>query len=150
MAEVRAGSDLRLDLRLEAVMEGVLVTGAVRAQVVAECVRCLGPVREALGVELQELYAYQPPADGDDVSQVQGDCLDLEPVVRDALLLALPLNPVCAPDCPGLCADCGARLADDPGHGHEPVTDARWATLRELVKSTDKPGWGRSPGPEEE
>jgi uncharacterized protein len=58
--------------------------------------------------------------------------LDLEPVLRDAVVLALPLQPVCREDCPGLCSECGARLADDPDHHHEAV-DIRWAALQGLA-----------------
>ena len=63
---------------------------------------------------------------------------DLEPVLRDAVVLALPFQPLCRDDCPGLCAECGARLADDPDHGHGDAVDPRWAALQGLLPG-DRP-----------
>ena len=65
----------------------------------------------------------------DDVSRLEGDLLDLEPLLRDAVVLALPFQPLCRDDCPGLCTECGARLADDPDHQHDEPVDPRWAAL---------------------
>jgi uncharacterized protein len=138
---VPEGSPVELDLRLEAVMEGVLVSGTAHAELQGECVRCLEPIVDEVEVELQELYVYEdhalPPEEGDDdeVSVLQDDLVDLEPALRDAVVLALPFQPLCMDDCPGLCPECGARLADDPDHTHEAPIDPRWAALTEL--STD-------------
>jgi uncharacterized protein len=133
---VPEGSPVDLDLRLEAVMEGVLVTGTARAGLEGECVRCLGPITDEIEVDLQELYVYDDrdhdPDEDNEVSMLQGDLLDLEPLLRDAVVLALPFQPLCGPDCPGLCAECGARLADDPDHRHEDKLDPRWAALAGL------------------
>lgn len=140
------GSDLDLDLRLEAVMEGVLVTGGVRGQAVGECVRCLDEVTEPVDVTLSELYVYPERAavalqDGDeddeDLRELDEDFLDLEPALRDAVVPMLPFQPVCRPDCPGLCPVCGARLADEPGHSHETL-DPRWAALGGLSGTDDE------------
>jgi uncharacterized protein len=134
---VPPGSDLELDLRLEAVMEGVLVSGTARGRAVGECVRCLGEVEQEFHVDLQELYAYPGHKDDvdedDDVREIEDELIDLEPALRDAVVLALPFSPTCRDDCPGLCIECGARLADDPGHHHGEAVDARWAALQELV-----------------
>jgi uncharacterized protein len=136
---VRDGSPVDLDLRLESVMEGVLVSGTARAAVVGECVRCLDPIERSIEVELQELYAYpgheRDDDDDADLPELEGDLLDLEPVLRDAVVLALPLQPLCRDECPGLCSECGARLADDPGHAHE-STDLRWAALQDLIDTS--------------
>ena len=133
---VPEGSQVELDLRLEAVMEGVLVTGTALAGLEGECVRCLGSITDELEVDLQELYVYDDrdhdPDEDDEVSMLQDDLLDLEPLLRDAVVLALPFQPLCQPDCPGLCVECGARLADDPDHGHEEPVDPRWAALTGL------------------
>jgi len=140
------GSDLDLDLRLEAVMEGVLVTGRVHGLAVGECVRCLDEVTETLDVALSELFVYPERAavaeqDGDeddeDLRKLDGDFLDLEPALRDAVVPMLPFQPVCRPDCPGLCSICGARLADEPGHSHETL-DPRWAALGGLTGTDDE------------
>jgi uncharacterized protein len=132
---VPEGSPVELDLRLEAVMEGVLVTGTATAALEGECVRCLGPIDDEIEVDLQELYVYDDlatdPDEDDEVSKLQDDLVDLEPLLRDAVVLALPFQPLCQPDCPGLCAECGARLLDDPDHRHEEPVDPRWATLGE-------------------
>jgi uncharacterized protein len=130
---VPEGADLQLDLRLESVMEGVLVSGTVTAPVTGECGRCLEPVHDTLRVRVQELFAYEPDDDTeDDLSLMVGDLLDLEPVLRDAVVLALPLTPLCDEDCSGLCVDCGERLDDLPeDHGHD-ASDPRWSALSAL------------------
>ena len=133
---VPEGSPVQLDLRLEAVMDGVLVTGTATADLEGECARCLEPIEDTVTVDFQELYLYEP-ADGDDqdddVSRLEGDLLDLEPALRDAVVLALPFQPLCQDDCPGLCPDCGARLADDPDHRHDEPVDPRWAALADIA-----------------
>jgi DUF177 domain-containing protein len=133
---VPAGADVALDLRFEAVSEGVLVTGSAVAPLTGECARCLEPLASTIEVSFQELYGYLPGpgAEEDDSEErfLDGDLLDLEPAFRDAVVLALPLSPLCRDDCPGLCAECGARLADaGPGHGHDKV-DPRWGLLAQL------------------
>ncbi|QHT58315.1 DUF177 domain-containing protein [Cellulomonas sp. H30R-01] len=142
---IRPGTDIELDLRLEAVMEGVLVSGSVRGRAVGECVRCLEEVVEDVDVSLQELYVYPERAaaaveEGDedeDVRELEGDLIDLEPALRDVVVPALPFQPLCRPDCPGLCSECGARLADDPDHSHETL-DPRWSALSGLSSKVDE------------
>ncbi len=126
---------IHLDLRLEAVMEGVLLTGTAQADLVGECARCLEPIADQICVDLQELYLYDDhvTAGEEDASKLEDDLLDLEPLLRDAVVLALPFQPVCREDCPGLCPECGTRLADDPDHQHEQAIDPRWAGLEGLV-----------------
>lgn len=135
---VPVGSALELDFRLESVVEGVLVSGTVSGTVTGECVRCLDPVSRPLEVDVQELWAREVATDAEDeLPRLDGDLLDIEPVLRDAVVLALPLQPLCREDCPGLCSECGARLAEDPGHQHESV-DPRWAALQQLADRTDQ------------
>lgn len=130
---VPEGSPVQLDLRLEAVMEGVLATGRGWVSLTGECARCLDPIEDELEVDLQELYVYpESEAGEDEASRLEGEFLDLEPALRDAVVLALPFRPVCRADCPGLCLECGAQLKDDPGHAHEERMDARWAALSAL------------------
>ena len=150
---ITAGSELHLDLRLESVTEGVLVSGSVGGRAGGECIRCLSDMEQDVEVEITELFAYpgQQPADDDvdgqdEVRELVGDLIDLEPVVRDAVVPALPFQPVCRVDCPGLCSQCGARLADDPGHQHD-VVDPRWAMLQGLALDEGQPTKkDRSPG----
>lgn len=142
---VPEGSQVDLDLRLEAVMEGVLVTGSAQVELAGECARCLEPISDQLEARFQELFVYddqahEPEDDEDsDVSRLEGDLLDLEPVLRDAVVLALPFQPLCSEDCPGLCAECGIRLADEPGHQHEAPIDPRWAGLAALREDPENP-----------
>ena len=140
---VHEGSPVEFDLRLEAVMEGVLVTGDARATLEGECARCLAPITDTLEIGYQELFVYddgprhdkghQQESEDGDVGRLEGDLLDLEPVLRNAVVLALPFQPLCEEDCPGLCVECGARLAEDPNHEHEPEIDPRWARLSTLT-----------------
>lgn len=129
VARVPSGSDLSLEVRFESVIEGVLASGTAQALVEAECARCLDPVEWVETVSFSELYVYELGED-EELPLLSGDLLNLEPVVRDAVVLALPLAPLCAPDCPGLCVQCGARL--EPGHSHD-VIDPRWAGLAGLT-----------------
>ncbi|MGH1562525.1 YceD family protein [Mumia sp. DW29H23] len=155
MLGVPEGSDIDLELRLESVMEGILVTGTASVHTSGECVRCLKDIDGEMTVDLQELYVYDDEEEDDDTARLEGDLLDLEPVLRDAVVLALPHNPLCVPDCPGLCPECGARLADDPEHTHGEAVDPRWAALSQLMQGNDRPAGGteetgREPGPDEE
>jgi uncharacterized protein len=103
-----------------------------------ECARCLEPIEDDTEVTFQELFVYDDPAhrgdpdEDDEVSKLEDDLLDLEPLLRDAVVLALPFRPLCEEDCPGLCIECGARLADDPEHAHDEPIDPRWAGLTAL------------------
>jgi uncharacterized protein len=128
VAVVQPGSDMELSLRFEAVVEGVLVSGTATVTVTGECARCLEPVEWDETVAFTELFLHEPGPEEEELPVLDGDLLDLDPVVRDAVVLALPLAPLCRPDCPGLCVECGARLADDPSHGHDRI-DPRWAGL---------------------
>ena len=156
---------MRLDLRFEAVSEGVLVTGTATAPVTGECARCLIPLTDTVTASFTELYLYDERSHGsrsgdkhdkhdknhrhgarewvdesaepdDEELSLDGDLLDLEPVLRDAVVLALPMSPLCQEDCPGLCVECGARLADaGPAHRHQDAPDPRWAALSKFDDS---------------
>ena len=130
---VPPGSPIELDLRLESVVEGVLVSGTASVQVRGECVRCLGEVSDQLEVDIQELYVYPGVEQDDDLaSRLVGDLIDLEPLLRDEVVLDLPFQPLCRDDCLGLCVECGANLNDDPAHRHGAALDHRWEALRGL------------------
>lgn len=128
---IAAGTVVHIDGRLESLHEGVLVSAEIEAELDGECVRCLTAVTQPLRVEFQELFAYTPDEAFDYL--VQNDAIDLDQVVRDTVVPALPFQPVCVDDCPGLCQTCGVRLLDEPGHAHEPQIDARWAALSALA-----------------
>lgn len=137
MIAIEAGAPLELDLRIESVSEGVLVTGTVAAPTVGECARCLTALNGRVQVGLTELFAYpdsttEATTEEDEVGHVVDDNIDLEQPVIDAVGLELPFSPVCTPDCPGLCPECGVSLAAEPGHEHDRI-DPRWAKLAGMV-----------------
>jgi uncharacterized protein len=178
LARVPVGADMHLDVRFEAVTEGVLVTGSATAPLAGECARCLAPLTSSVTVSFTELYLYADghPHNGrrphdkhephdkreshdrhnrrdsrewfdedteqdDEERYLSGDLLDLEPVLRDAVVLALPMSPLCREDCPGLCVECGVPLADaGPGHGHQEAPDPRWAGLKQFDDQTTRRG----------
>jgi uncharacterized protein len=133
---VTEGSDLELDYRLESVIEGVLVSGIASGNATGECARCLQPITEHLEVDFQELYEYPDAINDEDSLRLEGDLLDLEPVVRDAVVLALPLAPLCKEDCLGLCPQCGVDLNKEPNHQHD-IVDQRWQALQGLLTDID-------------
>ncbi|GGJ76479.1 metal-binding protein [Pilimelia anulata] len=139
---VPEGAELSLDLRLESVSEGVLVSGRATGPLVGECGRCLREIRDELAVTVQELFAYEDSVtdettDEDEIGRVRNDLIDLEPVLRDAVVLTLPTNPLCRPDCRGLCPECGALWDDLPAdHSHQQA-DPRWAALRTMTRTEE-------------
>jgi uncharacterized protein len=137
MIAIQPDAPLELDLRVESVSEGVLVTGTVIGPTVGECARCLTEVSGRVQVGLTELFAYpdsttEATTEEDEVGHIVDDTIDLEQAIIDAVALDLPFAPVCRPDCPGLCPECGIPLAAEPGHHHDRI-DPRWATLAGMV-----------------
>ena len=137
LIRIERGAELELDLRVESVSEGALVTGSVSAPTTGECGRCLEPITGEVSIDLTELFAYpgsttdETTEDGE-VGHVVDDRVDIEQAVVDAVGLALPFTPLCRDNCAGLCPDCGVVLAQaEPGHQHEKV-DPRWAKLAAL------------------
>jgi uncharacterized protein len=130
------GQPVDLVGQVEAVGEGVLVSAQIDFVLSGQCARCLTEISRAGQATLQELFVYPGRAvDDADLPRVQGQTVDLEPLVRDAIVLDLPLAPLCRDDCRGLCARCGANLNDDPRHSHTDTVDARWAGLSQWVQS---------------
>jgi uncharacterized protein len=170
---VPAGADVELNVRFEAVSEGVLATGTATVPLTGECARCLTAVTSSLEVGFQELYLYddghrardrqnrhdrhdlrdrhdsrgrdgqyddEAEEAGEELYYLDGDQLDLEPAFRDAVVLSLPMSPLCRDDCPGLCAECGVPLAEaGPDHRHEQQADPRWGPLKQFdTESTEQ------------
>lgn len=131
MIGVKAGSELMVELRMESLHDGILVSADIDGTAAGECGRCLIDIEQAVQVEIQELFAYS--SDEAFEYEVHEDMIDLEPVIRDAVVLSLPFQPVCQEDCLGLCPQCGARLLDNPGHEHQNPVDPRWAALGSLA-----------------
>ncbi|MBN3453588.1 YceD family protein [Mycolicibacterium sp.] len=154
LVAIEAGAPLELDLRLESVSEGVLVTGTVSAPTVGECARCLTEITGDVQIDLTELFAYPDSAtdetsESDEIGRVSGDrgqpdTIDLEQPITDAVGLALPFSPLCRPDCVGLCPQCGVPLASaGPDHRHEQI-DPRWAKLAKLMPTDEDQAGGGS------
>ena len=132
IAAIPQGGQIEITGRLESVHEGILVTANVQSDAVSECSRCLDPLKLDVDVEFQELFAYSL-TDEDDLV-ISDETIDLEQVVRDAVVLSLPFQPICSSDCEGLCVDCGVKMADDPQHVHEAPVDPRWNALKNLME----------------
>ncbi len=135
-------ASLDVDVRLESVTEGVLASGTVTAPFVGECGRCLDPIQDEVVADfVLELFAYvdsttDETTDKDEVYRIEDDYIDLEPVVRDAVVLGLPFAPLCRPDCGGLCPECGEKLDDLPAeHTHDKI-DPRWAALAKFAEAS--------------
>jgi uncharacterized protein len=139
-SSVPADADVVVDVDLEVVVGGVVATGGVSSPWVGECRRCLRPVHGELVAEVREIFERAPrlregdltEADQAETYPLTGDTLDLAPLVRDALLLELPLAPLCRADCAGLCPTCGADRTEGPCGCAEPVVNPRWAALDAL------------------
>ncbi|MCG7308511.1 DUF177 domain-containing protein [Brachybacterium sp. ACRRE] len=132
---VPAGESISLDAELESVAEGIFVSGTVGARVTGECSRCLDPLEREVDARIDELFSYPEKIkadEEDDVPALSGDDVDLGPLVHDVIALEAEERPLCKPSCMGLCAQCGARLEDDPDHHHD-VIDPRWAALSGLL-----------------
>ncbi len=159
LVAVAAGDVIEIDMRLESVAEGILLSADVYAVAKGECIRCLDPVEITVERKIQELYRYEPTnekggkrkksgrndradevdLEEDDELWLDGNVMNLETPIRDAIVLDLPVNPLCSEDCLGLCPDCGEKWEKLPeGHSHE-VIDARWAGLAGLdFKNSDE------------
>jgi len=123
---------LDFDLRMDSLVEGILVSGQVRGSYAFECIRCLRDFEQPFSVELGEVLAYEGQEGAEEGYQISADHAHLEPVVRDAVVLEMPLHPLCRPDCKGLCPVCGSDLNNvDCGHKTE-RTDLRWEPLAQL------------------
>ncbi|MTE12989.1 YceD family protein [Nocardia aurantiaca] len=144
---IPAGAQVEMDLMLQSVSEGVLVTGTVSAPLEGECSRCLDPFTDEIELQVTELFAYpdsttEQTTEEDEIHRLVDDTIDLGPVVVDAVGLELPLQPLCEPDCAGLCPECGVKMAiAGSGHGHE-ILDPRWAGLANFnAESPDAAGF---------
>lgn len=135
---IEAGAPLDVDLKLESVSEGVLVSGTVYGPTRGECSRCLEPLTGDIEIALTELFAYpdsltESTTESDEVGHVVDHTVNLEQPIVDAVGLALPFAPLCSEDCPGLCPVCGVALAGaGPEHSHDQI-DPRWAKLATLM-----------------
>ncbi|ATG51765.1 metal-binding protein [Brachybacterium vulturis] len=133
--QVREGEDLAVEAELESVVEGIYAHGTVTAHLEGECSRCLDPVEQDVVARLDELFMFPDKVKADekeDTTLLEADEVNLGPLVRDALAMEADERPLCREDCPGLCAQCGFRMEEDPDHHHD-VIDPRFAALQGLL-----------------
>ena len=131
LLEIPAGESLEISFEAESVADGVLISGSVRSHAKGECGRCLEKISEDINQKFQELFFYENRIEesDDDLFVMDGDFADIETPIRDAVVLAMPINPLCKADCKGLCSECGEKLELlEPGHMHEKI-DPRWSGL---------------------
>ena len=152
---VPEGSPVVLDAQLTSMEDGVLARGRADVRIHGRCVRCLRDLDEDRTVAFDELYYLPRAAEAraaDDDEEVEdlllvGETdLDLEPALRDALVPALPFQPLCRQDCAGLCPQCGERLDDLPPDHHHDQLDPRWSALAALLPEQS----GSDPGEKEQ
>jgi len=135
LARVPVDTQVLVDVRLDGLVDGVHVAGRVSGVVAMECRRCVKIFNRDVGVEVDELFLPAAEAEEDEYT-ITDEEIDLETMVRDAMVLALPLNPVCREDCRGLCSTCGADLNEgDCGHSAQ-IVDIRWHALEKLRRDT--------------
>jgi uncharacterized protein len=127
LVSVAAGERIDLDLTFESIHDGILVSADASTTATGVCGRCLREIALPVQVDFQELFAYSSEEAFD--FEVHDDHVDLEPLVRDAVVLALPFQPVCQPDCPGLDPETGERLAIQPEPTSRETADPRWSAL---------------------
>jgi uncharacterized protein len=137
------------ELELSALVDGILVSGHVRGIHVFECIRCLTEIAQPFDVELAEVMAYEGQPGAEEGYQIAGEVALLEPVVRDAVMLEMPLNPLCRPDCKGLCPVCGVDLNTiDCGH-RRAKSDVRWEPLAKLKEAMPQEAMPQEAMPQE-
>jgi uncharacterized protein len=130
LATVSPESPVRMEILLESVVEGILASGPLSGRMAYRCARCLRDFTDGFHVEVRELFAHGVTADDDEYPIREGH-IDLEPMVRDAVLLSVPFSPLCRVDCAGLCPRCGGdRNIGECKCG--PEVDPRWSVLDRL------------------
>ncbi|MBT1164930.1 YceD family protein [Bifidobacterium felsineum] len=158
---IKEGAPVHVTGQFDSIVDGLIFTGRLVAPFVSECTRCLKPIDEDWPVDVTVFFPYESAADkntarggkgkggkaakdeeveilaGEDESEdtypllENGAFADIEAMIRDTLVESLPLQPLCKPDCKGLCSQCGVDLNENPDHHHE-STDIRFAGLAAL------------------
>jgi len=128
-------SDLQGELRMTRTAQGLYAAGAMQAGAEAECVRCLTPFEQRLAINFDDLFVYPPARASETLLAIpETGLLDLGPLTREYMLLAFPLQPLCRPDCKGLCPECGANWNDSECEHTAVAPDPRLAGLRALIE----------------
>lgn len=114
--------------------QGLIVQGDFSAETTLECARCLGDFERELDWEFTELYAFnQKSVSESDLLLPEDQHIDLQPLIREYALLEIPINPLCKPDCKGLCSVCGENL-NEVNCGHHNITEeSPFSGLKDLL-----------------
>lgn len=152
---VKEGAPVHVSGSFDSIVDGLVFSARITAPVKAECTRCLKPIERDWGVDVTTFMPYESGEDtkgkngevdiiaGEEEAEdvypllADGAWADLEALLRDTLVEALPLQPLCSEDCQGLCSQCGVDLNEHPDHHHE-VTDIRFAALADLKKQLEQ------------
>lgn len=133
--------DVSLELTASSVVEGIEVEGEVSGTMHLACSRCLSEFQERFNYEVDETFYSAKPKESEGY-EIEANKIDLEPMVRDLVVLSIPFHPLHSPDCRGLCPVCGAdRNVVDCGHNQDFVDSGRWAPLegiKDLLKRGEK------------
>ena len=129
-SQVPEGAEVTVEVVLDAVPSAVVATGTVSAPWEGQCRRCLATATGTVSVDVREVF--EEDFDPDQTYPLRRDQLDLEPLARDAVLLELPLAPLCRDDCAGICATCGTDRNVAPCNCDTAPKDPRWAALDAL------------------
>jgi len=137
LGSIGENEPVQIDLAADSVTEGVAVSGTVSGTMHLSCSRCLIGYDRSFKQRLDETYYFGGAEDHDGYDLVDNH-IDLEPMLRDVIMLAFPLRPLHDENCRGLCATCGADLnVTDCGHTQEPE-DLRWAPLRSALTKLER------------
>ena len=154
---VDEGADVSVVGSFDSIVDGLILNARISAPVHAECTRCLKPIQRDWTVNVTSFFPYEDKSAagkggkaGKNGKEEEGDSIagedeaeatyplldggawaDLEALLRDTLVEELPLQPLCKPDCKGLCSQCGIDLNENPDHQHD-MTDIRFAALEGL------------------
>jgi len=132
LSQVPVDRPIEADLLLESVVEGILVTGPLRGSMRFSCARCLKTFEQPFDLEVSELFAAEVEPEDDEYPLGPEGALDIEPMVRDAVLLSMPFSPLCRSDCAGLCERCGGDRNLGECTCPPETADPRWAALSEI------------------
>lgn len=141
LPRVQLGDDLDADylrgnLRLSRNSRGILVQGQLESQALAECSRCLIPTPVEVTLELEELFSF-PPSPDSVYSIDETGILDLAPLLREEMILAVPMTVLCRPDCAGLCPECGQNWNESLCDCEQDEIDPRLAVLRARLQADE-------------
>lgn len=143
-AAVPEGASIDVDLELESLSNGLVATGTITTPWEGECRRCLQPMQSRSVAKVREIFEPRP-VEGETYAMAD-DMVNLEPMVRDAVLLALPLAPLCDEECRGPAPETfptGTAIEVEETEGDTdpgPVSDPRWAALADLDFEPDESG----------